>query len=861
MKRLAMILGVAGLLLAACADKASEKTAERHILPEGVTPSHYDISVVPNAEALTFTGQVGVDIDVAKDTSDITLNAADMAFGTISLDGAAVTPKVAYDEKAQRATLSFADPVKAGKHRLVIDYSGKINQQAIGLFRIDYDTDAGAKEQVLATQFEAPDARRFAPMWDEPAKKATFTLSVTGPATRAIYSNMPEARTETLAGGLKKVTFAQTPKMSSYLLFMAMGDLERISRNVDGVDVGIVARRGAAEQGRYALDSAEKLLRYYNDYFGVKYPLPKMDLLGIPGGAVQFAAMENWGAILYFEKYLLLDPKTSTEDDRQYVFSVVAHEMAHQWFGDLVTMSWWDDLWLNEGFAEWMATKATDELNPDWSNAAAYIATRDQAVRLDSRSATHPIVQPVVDAADAPFDLISYQKGMAVIGMVEDYIGAEKFRDGIRAYMRDHSYSNTVTDDLWNALAKSSGQKIDAIARDYTHQSGVPLISVETTKDGLRLTQGRFGVDEASRKAQTWLVPVTAQPVGGTAWRGLVSADKPAKVALTGPVVVNSRAKGYFRTAYDPASFAALRDRFAGLAPVDQLLLLYDQWAFAQEGTRPVADYFALADKLPANADPLVWLQVAETVREINNMYQGDPRQAAFQAAARKLLAPAWSSVGWDAKPGESVNAAVLRADLIRTLGRLDDPAILAEATARYRRMDADPAALPTAIRENTLGVIIAHADRATFDGFRARGRKALNAEKQQYYSLLGLVRDDAMAKEVLQMQLGDEPPKTNRQVALRSLAASHPRMTWDFLKANAKAFDALLAPESLRTTMSRVAPDWSDPALAAEVRDYAKANGGAPQTLEATLSQIEYRARVKAARLGDIDAWVKSRG
>jgi aminopeptidase N len=852
-----MIFGAAALLLAACQEKVAAPT--RHVLPEGVTPIHYDIDVVPNAQALSFTGRVGIDLDVTKATSAVTLNAADLSFQTVRLDGAAVTPKVAFDDAAQRATLTFASPISAGKHRLEIAYTGKINEQAIGLFAIDYDADNGAKERILATQFEAPDARRFAPLWDEPAKKATFTLSVTGPADRAIYSNMPEAKSEPVAGGMKKVTFGRSPKMSSYLLFMAMGDLERISKTVDGVDIGVVARRGAGEQGRYALDSAERLLRYFNDYFGVKYPLPKLDLLAIPGGAVQFAAMENWGAILYFEKYLLLDPKVSTETDRQNVFSTVAHEMAHQWFGDLVTMSWWDDLWLNEGFAEWMATKSTSELNPDWSNDAAYMGTRDAAVRLDSRSATHPVVQPIADARDAAFDLITYQKGMAVIGMIEDYIGADKFRDGIRAYMRDHAYGNTVSSDLWNALAKASGQKIDAVARDFTTQPGVPMITVEAADGGLRLTQGRFGVDAASKTALTWLTPVTAKPVGGAVWRGLVSADKPAKADLSGPVVVNSGAKGYFRTAYDGASFAALSERFAAIAPIDQLLLLYDHWAFAQEGLRPMSDYFALAEKLPANADPLVWRQVAEALREIDLLYQGDPRQAAFRQAGRRLLAPIWTATGWTPKPGEPVGAALLRADLIATLGRLDDPTVVAEANARFRRMDADPNALPAAIREAALGVVATHADRATFDALRAKGRASRGAlEKQQFYGVLGRVRDEALAREVLQMNLGDEPPKTNRQLAMRQVFANHPRAAWDFLKTNAKAVDALFAPESLRSALSRLAPDLTDPALAGEIRDYAKANGGVPQPLEATLSQAEYRAKVKAERLGDVDAWVK---
>jgi aminopeptidase N len=500
------------------------------VLPTDVVPVHYDIAVRPDAAALTFTGSVTAEVQVVRATSAVTLNAADMTFGAVQLDGASVSPKVTYDTPGQTATLTFAAPLEVGKHRLAIAYAGKINQQAFGLFSVDYDTPQGSR-RLLATQFESPDARRFAPMWDEPALKATFKLTVDAPSADMVVSNTPVEATEALEGGLTRTRFAVTPKMSSYLLFLAVGDFERVSRKVGDVDVGVVVKRGSTGQAGFALDAAEQLLPWFNDYFGTPYPLPKLDLVAVPGGAASFSAMENWGAILYFEKAVLVDDQVSSESDRQGAFGTIAHEMAHQWFGDLVTMSWWDDLWLNEGFASWMATKSTAVFHPEWSTDLQRMEGRDGAMNLDAREATHPVVQPVIDASDAPFDTISYQKGQAVINMVEAWVGEVAFRDALRAYMKKHAYGNTVSDDLWNAVEAASGQPIRQIAHDFTGQPGVPLIKVTSLGSAWRLAQRRFGVDAPSRKALTWSTPVAVSwPGAEGAWRGMVSMGQSVRI-------------------------------------------------------------------------------------------------------------------------------------------------------------------------------------------------------------------------------------------------------------------------------------------------------------------------------------------
>ena len=306
-------------------------------------------------------------------------------------------------------------------------------------------------------------------------------------------SNMPEASSEPLAGGMKRVRFAPTPKMSSYLLFIGLGDMERVSKDVDGIVVSVVVRKGQTAQARYALDAAEQLLRYYNDYFGRKYPLPKLDLVAAPGDVS--GSMENWGAILFTQTNVIVDPKLSGAADQQSVYRVVAHEMAHLWSGDLVTMAWWDDLWLNEGFASWMATKATDHFHPEWRPMLSALADKDEAMRLDARIATHPIVQPIATVAQAEqaFDAITYKKGEAVIRMLEAYAGPDAWRDGVQAYVAEHAYGNATSSDLWRAIDKAAHKQVSVVARDFTTQPGVPLILVTSNGAGAILTQGPMG--------------------------------------------------------------------------------------------------------------------------------------------------------------------------------------------------------------------------------------------------------------------------------------------------------------------------------------------------------------------------------
>src|SRR5579871_1041728 len=501
-------------------------------LPKNVVPIHYALDLSPDLDKLTFSGSEVVDIEVTEPTARLVLNAVDLTIAAAALDGEAAA-EIAADTTAQTVTFAFPHTIASGRHQLRVSYAGRINRFGRGLFMVDYPTAEGRK-RMISSHLEPADARRIFPGWDEPAFKASIALTVTVPQAFLAVSNMPVAHEEPAGGGNKRVAFQPTPRMSSYLLVLAAGELERIAADADGVTIGVVTTRGKSQHGRYALEAAGDLLRYFNDYFGIAYPLPKLDLIAVPGGFG--GAMENWGGITFFESRLLFDSASSASDARRGIFNIIAHEMAHQWFGDLVTMAWWDNIWLNEGFASWMQAKAAEALHPDWRTWLNGNGSRRYAMREDARRTTHPIQHAIANESEAmaAFDSITYAKGQAIIRMVENYLGEDAFRAGIRAYMREHAYSNTTTADLWAALEAASGKPVAAVASGFTEQGGIPLVIAQTSCAGdtqrITLRQERFTIHDPAPQPQHWRGPVVLGGIrGGT--DAMVLLDGAAEVA------------------------------------------------------------------------------------------------------------------------------------------------------------------------------------------------------------------------------------------------------------------------------------------------------------------------------------------
>jgi aminopeptidase N len=858
----AALLAATSPAWAAPAHPKVKAAAARHVaLPTNVTPERYEITIRPNAEKLTFSGQEKIAVTVKSATDRIVLNAADIAFQKVALSGQTAAPRVVLDKTQQTAAFVFAKPLAPGRYTLSLDYTGMIYEQASGFFALDYAGDKG-KQRALFTQFENSDARRLIPSWDEPGVKSVYALTVEAPAGQMAVSNMPVAATAALSNGDQSVRFADTPKMSSYLLFLAVGDFERIHKMVGKTDVGVVVRRGKTAQAQFALDAAEQLLPFYNDYFGTPYPLPKLDFIAGPGRSQFFAAMENWGAIYYFDYALLVDPKLSTEADKQNIYVDIAHEMAHQWFGDLVTMAWWDDLWLNEGFASWMENKATDHFHPEWNIWLQTKAGEQSAMRIDARDGTHPVITPIHDvfAASNAFDNITYQKGHAVIHMLEDYVGPDVFREGVRHYIAHHAYGNTVTDDLWSEIDKVSPKKITAIAHDFTLQAGVPLVTVAQGKDGVQLTQSRFGIDAVSKTPRTWRTPVTVAGLGAP-WRTVVSSKLPvAKGAAPGAVpLVNAGQIGYFRTRYAGELSTRIAAAAATLPPQDQLGLIYDSQALGQAGYTPMGDFLAIARNVQSAKDPIVLKSLAQQLGGLIDLYRGQPGAAAYAAFARARLAPAYARVGWDAKPGETDNDAVLRRTILATLGKLDDPVVIAEARRRFTAWLAAPDTLTGTTRQTVLQIVADHADAATWDQLHTLARKATDAtDKTRFYHYLGVSHDPALADKALALALTKDPPATDAPELISGVAEVYPEKAFDFAIAHRAAVDAMVEPTSRTSFFAHLASGSHDPAVLPKLKAFAATvPASARGEIAKAVSTILYQQVIVTRRLPEVDRWL----
>lgn len=835
-------------------------------LPRGAVPSHYAITVTPDAANLKFTGKVTIDVAVSTAMPTLVLNAADLSFGDVMLTpakGKAIKGTAKVDADAQTVTLDFGKPLAPGNYKLAIAYAGVINTQANGLFALDYTDNDGAAKRALFTQFEAPDARRFVPSWDEPSYKATFDLSAIIPTGELAVGNMPVTSTKDMGGGKTQVTFGTSPKMSSYLLFFGLGELERATKMSGATEVGVITGKGNTGKAQLALDASVSILPYFNDYFGVPYPLPKLDNVAGPGQSQFFSAMENWGAIFTFERALLVDPRFTSEATKRRIYETVAHEMAHQWFGDLVTMAWWDDLWLNEGFASWMATKVTDKLQPDWQMLLTRVDGREAAMSLDSLATTHPVVQKIttVDQVNQAFDAITYQKGEAVITMLEGYAGEDVWKTGIRSYMKAHAYGNTVTDDLWKAVEGAGAKGLVSIAHDFTSKPGIPLVKVDSAQcQGgntlLTLSQGEFSRDKKDKTPLSWNVPVMAQTIGGAPQRLILQGKGQMTLPGCGAYVVNAGQTGYYRSLYPAANVEALAAGFTRLPAIDQTGLLADNFQLGLGGYQPMGLALDLIDAVPATATPAVLAQVPGYLDSAYAMLEGDTaEQAKVAAYTSAKLTPVLTGIGYDAKPGENPQVPVLRSALVGTLGEMGDKAVVAEANRRFAALASDPAALDGPLRNVWMAIIAKNADQATWDRLRALAKGAkTDLEKSTLYALLGGAKDEKLARQALDLALTDEPGKTTSAAIISQVGYEHPMLAVDYVLAHRAQYEGLIDVSARSQALARLGGGSADPAMATKLDAYAtqyltpESRKVVDRAIAAINTRIETRTRLKPA-------------
>ena len=835
-------------------------------LPRGAAPSHYAITVTPDAPNLKFSGKVTIDIVVSQPLPALVLNAADLTISDVRLtpaEGKAVKGRARIDAAAQTATLDFGKPLQPGNYKVDIVYAGVINTQANGLFALDYTDNAGKAKRALFTQFEAPDARRFVPSFDEPSYKATFDLTAIVPTGELAVSNMPVRASKDMGGGKTQVTFGTSPKMSSYLLFFGLGELERATKMAGATEVGVITGKGNTGKAQLALDASAAILPWFNDYFGVPFPLPKLDNVAGPGQSQFFSAMENWGAIFTFERALLVDPRFTSEETKRTIYEIVAHEMAHQWFGDLVTMAWWDDLWLNEGFASWMATKVTDKLNPDWEMLLTRVDGRERAMGLDALATTHPVVQKIntVEEVNQAFDAITYQKGEAVITMLEGYAGEDVWRSGIRSYMKAHAYRNTVTDDLWKAVEGAGATGLVAIAHDFTSKPGIPLVKVDSARCSggnmtLRLSQGEFSRDRKDKAPLSWNVPVKAQVLGGQAQRLILNGQGQMTLPGCGAYVINAGQTGYYRSLYPQANVKALAKDFTRLSSIDQTGLLADNFQLGLGGYQPIGLALDLIDAVPAAASPAVLAEVPGYLSSAYTMLEGDKAaQAKVASYASRKLTPMLANIGYDAKAGEGPQVPVLRSALVAALGSMGDNAVVGEANRRFAALASDPAALDGPLRNSWLRIIAQNADAATWDRLRAMANGAkTDLEKSATFALLGAAKDEALARKALDLALTDEPGKTTSAAIISQVGGEHPMLAVDYVLAHRQQYEALIDVSARSQAIARLGGGSADPAMATKLDGYAsqhltpESRKVVDRSISAIKTRIETRARLKPA-------------
>jgi aminopeptidase N len=858
----AVALGTFGRAAAADAP-FSFATAPGH-LPKTVVPVAYELTIEPHPATLALGGTERVTLDVQRPTIALEFNALNLRFTSVRIDG--LPPRaVAPDDRSQRTTVTLAQPLAPGRHTLDLVYTGRLETAGQGMFRQQFVAPGHRLGTLVTTQFEATDARRMFACWDEPAFRSTFALTVIVPAAWIAVSNMP-VRSRSEHNGRATIAFGRTPTMPTYLLEVTAGDLAHVN-GVDrrGTRHEVWAVRGQERNGRFALGNSRAILTDYDDYFGIRFPLPRLASIAIPGGFE--GAMENWGAITYNDQILLLGANASLEQ-RQDIYAVQAHEMAHQWFGDLVTMGWWDDLWLNESFASWMAAKQTDRAHPEWHWWQNQDADKESAMNADARIHTHPIQQPVRNdtEAESSFDSeITYAKGQAFLRMLEAYLGPTTFRDGIRTYLQRRAYSNATGADLWDALAQRSGKPVGALTDAWIFRPGFPLVTVTSTcsPGGLRtidLHQERFLLDGDNSDRTTWTIPVGIA-IGFEAPEYTLLSERDAVDIAAGrcdePLRANAGDVGFYRVAYDNATLAANRAVFATLPDDDKIAMLDDQWALVGAGKARLDSYYSLVAAMGSNLNPRAWEQIAGALRTIDRDERGTKGQAAFEAYARSVLAPLAVKLGFDELRGDPPTTRELRHEVVGDLGAWDDPKALDWAQLQFARTQLNRDGVSADDQAAALGIVGEHADARTFDQLRALVRSARDeTEFRRYSNALALVPDARLAAGVLALALSPEIPAqadAERLQLVYAVAELHPALSYRFLQANAaRLFKANSVEDSVFVAQELPEIYW-DAAPINEVVAWTKAHTPAEAAPE--LARGSERARYRVTVRARLDA------
>ena len=804
-------------------------------LPRTAVPSRYDIRLEPDFTTLTFRGQETIALELTEPISEIVLNAIELAIDSASLEndrGETIRATARMEESTERCRLALGSPAARGRWRLRLTFRGALNDKLRGFYRSVYKDPSGVSRTMAATQFEATDARRAFPSWDEPSFKAVFAVTLAIDPTLTAVSNTAIV-SETSENGRKVVRFADSIVMSTYLVAFVVGELEA----TDAVPVGRTPLKvwcvpGKKRLARFGQDIGAASLAFFEDYYGLPYPGDKLDLLAIPDFAA--GAMENLGAITFRETALLVDETAASHAELERVADVVAHENAHMWFGDLVTMTWWNGIWLNEAFATFMEMLAVDAWKPEWQRWTTFGVSRAAALSLDGLHSTRPIEFPVTSPrdADAMFDVLTYEKGASVLRMLEQYLGAVVFREGVRDYLRTHRFANADTGDLWAALGRASQQPIPAVMDGWIFRPGYPVVTVSREPGGhLVLSQQRFNYlreplpPGTAEPEQPWQVPIQLRLYAGgrQSEERVLLAGREARLRVGAGaerVVANAGGHGFYRVRYAPDLLDALLQRIEALAPIERFNLVNDAWALAVAGLMPLTAYLDLTTRFRDERDRNVWSVLVGSLHTLNRIVEPAERRR-LEVLVRDRATAAFEALGWTPRTAEDELTRQLRGDLVRALGILgNDAGVQARAVEVYRAYLADSGAVDPNVLPAVIAVLAHTGDAGRYEDFLRRFRSASTPQEEQryLYALTGF-RDPALTRQTLERAVNGEIRTQDAAFVVRSMLMSVDarELAWDFVKQHWDTMDRLYPKHGMRRLAEGVT-GLATPALEADV-------------------------------------------
>ncbi|MFN8633381.1 MAG: M1 family metallopeptidase [Chloroflexota bacterium] len=802
-------------------------------LPKTVVPERYELTLAPDLSAFTYTGDERVQLRISEPVQEILLNAVDIDIyeaALVNADGTRLTGTVSTIEDEERARIALSGTAQPGAWTLELKFNGVLNDKLAGFYRSTYQDESGQQHVIATTQMEAVDARRAFPCWDEPEMKAVFSVTLVVDEGLLAVSNGQQLSETPLGSGKKAVKFADTMKMSTYLVCFVVGRLEATEPvDVDGTPLRIIFVPGKRHMADFALDVGAFVLRFFANYYGIPYPGDKLDMIALPDFAA--GAMENLGAITYRETALLADTSIASHADLERVADVIAHEIAHMWFGDLVTMKWWNGIWLNEAFATFMEMLAVDAYKPEWQRWNTFSTSRSAAFQTDGLRSTRPIEFTVrrPEECESMFDILTYEKGAAVLRMLEQYLGGSEFQKGIALYLKSHEYANAETTDLWDAIEEATGEPSRKIMDSWIFQGGHPVVSVAKTGDGngLTLSQQRFrylaSPDDADAR---WQVPVMlrVKTADGLETRKVLLDDASATVDFGAPVewvVANERASGFFRTRYTPELLAGLTASLQnGMSPVERFNLVSDTWASVTSGLTPVQDFLALAKLFVDETDRNVWLAVLGGLEYLNRMMPAADRPK-VAALVRELVGPSVARLGWTRADGEADLTAQLRGTLIAALGTTgEDPAIQAKARELHAAYVQDRSAVDRDVVPAVISIVAHTGDAADYELFWSRYKSAATPQEEQRYlfNLAGF-KDRALLQRTLDAAMTSEIRTQNAPFLIGSLMTNLDggELAWEFIKAH---WDEMVArfPDNTHVRMLAGVTALSTPELVPDI-------------------------------------------